>query len=107
MYCVLTTGFHLNDNNITEADLVINATNVGLESNGTDIDPETNATKLLFYTHVKENAGQIKFWLELISLIGKDNLNISWCTRDETACEHYNNVHAYQHAINYMTLNCI
>ena len=101
MYCVLTAGFHLNDNNITEADLVINATNVGLESNGTDIDPETNATKLLFYTHVKENAERIKFWLELISLIGKDNLNISWCTRDETACEYYNNVHAYKHAINY------
>ena len=103
MYCVLTAGFHLIDNG-TEADLVINSTDVGLESNGTYFDPETNATKILFYTHVKENAGKIKFWLESISLIGKDNLNISWCTRDETACEYCNaycNVHAYKHAINY------
>ena len=107
MYYIITAGVHLSDDNGTEADLVINSTDVGLESDGMDVDPATNATKFLFYTHIKENAGQIKFWLQLISLIGKDNLNISWCTRDETACEHYNNVHAYQHAINYMTLNCI
>ena len=103
MYYVLTSGVRLTDSG-TVADLIFNTTDVDIESNGTSVDSETNATKFIFSTHVKENAGQIKFWFKLLYLIRKDNLTINWSTKDGTASECYNvycNIHGYTPATNY------